>query len=165
MAKTYNEKLRHSGDLPKVAQIEGKKALRYHADTMLIAPPMAYDAQMKRVPEGRVTTIDRIMSHLAEQHGAGCTCPMTAGMFVNIAAHASVERAGIDETPYWRTLKKQGELSEKYPGGVAGQRALLEAEGHTIRQKGAKTFVAEYEARLFPLAEPETSDAKDQTHG
>lgn len=151
MRKTYNEKLHTSGDLPVVAPIDGKKALRYHAETMLIAPPLAYDAVMKRVPKGRLTTIDRIMAHLARAHGAGCTCPMTAGMFVNIAARASAERADIDETPYWRTLRKDGELSDKYPGGVEAQRALLEAEGHAIRQKGKRSFVIDYQQSLFPL--------------
>ncbi|GHV87116.1 hypothetical protein AGMMS50255_4120 [Spirochaetia bacterium] len=152
--KTFNEKLNFRGDLPKVAQItEPWKIERYKATTMLIAAPLEYDALMKKVPRGKLTTIDRMMAHLAKQHGAGCACPMTAGMFVNIAAHASEERFGQDrfgknETPWWRTLKKDGQLNEKFPDGIEGQKARLEAEGHTVVQKGKRYLVEGYEGKV-----------------
>ena len=41
-----------------------------------------------------------------------------------------------DKTPYWRTLKANGELNAKYPGGVEAQKEMLEKEGHTVIQKG-----------------------------
>ena len=59
-----------------------------------------------------------------------------------------------DETPYWRTLKANGELNEKYPNGIEAQKAKLEAEGHTIIQKGRKNvryYVKDYENSLFVL--------------
>lgn len=147
--KSYNEKLRHSADLPKVENIAGtKQAERLKAQTMLIAAPLEYDALMKRVPPGRLITIDRLMAFLATQHGADIACPMTAGIFVNIAAHANEERLGVDETPYWRTLKKGGELSEKYPGGLIGHQQKLEAEGHTVTQRGKRLFVQDYADKL-----------------
>ncbi|GHU07696.1 hypothetical protein FACS1894151_02420 [Spirochaetia bacterium] len=152
--KTYNEKLNHSGDLPKVGIItEPKKMARYNATTMLIAAPLNYDALMKKVPMGKLTTIDRMMAFLAKKYGADCTCPMTAGMFVNIAAHASEERAGKDETPWWRVLKKNGLLNEKYPDGIEGQKVRLEAEGHTVVQKGQKYFVQGYEQKLWEITD------------
>ena len=58
-------------------------------------------------------------------------------------AHASVER-GADDTPYWRTLKKDGELNEKYPEGIDGQKFRLEMEGHTVIQKGKRYFVKDF---------------------
>lgn len=72
---------------------------------MLIAPPISYDELMRRVPCGRLITSDGVRDYLAREHGADFTCPLTAGIFMNIAARASEER-GTDETPYWRTLKK-----------------------------------------------------------
>jgi hypothetical protein len=148
--KTFNEKLRHSGDLPKVENIAGtKQGERLQAQTMLIAAPLEYDELMKRVPFGHLTTIDRLMTFLAQKHSADTACPMTAGIFVNIAARASEERLGLDETPYWRTLKKGGELSEKYPGGLEGQQHKLEGEGHKVTQRGKRFFVQDYEAKLF----------------
>jgi hypothetical protein len=37
-----------------------------------------------------------------------------------------------DYTPYWRTVKVRGALSEKFPGGVESHGKRLEAEGHSI---------------------------------
>ena len=59
-----------------------------------------------------------------------------------------------DEMPYWRTLKANGELNPKYPGGIEAQRTALEAEGHTIIQKGRQNiryFVKDFERFLFEL--------------
>lgn len=150
--KTFDEKLRDSKDMPKIEVIDDPRSVaRFGGERMLIAPPAAYDEIMKRVPEGAVITADRLRAHLAQRHGADFTCPLTAGIFVNIAAHASAERGGTDETPYWRTLKKDGELNEKYPGGVDGQKLRLEMEGHTVMQKGKRFFVERYEEKLFAL--------------
>ena len=120
---------------------------------MFFAPPLAYDALMRRVPWGRLTTVGYMREYLARQNHADFTDPITAGIFVSIAAWASFQREG-DETPYWRTLKANGELNPKYPGGVQAQKARLEAEGHTILQKGRtniRYYVKDYEQTLFPL--------------
>ena len=69
---------------------------------------------------------------------------------MNIAAKASVER-GVDETPYWRTIKTEGELNEKFPDGIEGHKALLEMEGHTIVQKGKRYFVKDFADKRFGL--------------
>ena len=36
-------------------------------------------------------------------------------------------------TPYWRTIKDDGKLNEKFPGGVRAQAAKLRQEGFTIQ--------------------------------
>ena len=116
-------------------------------------PPLAYDHLMKTIPRGQVITLGEIRAYLARTGGADFTDPITAGIFVSIAAWASVQRTG-DETPYWRTLKAGGELNPKYPGGVEAQKAKLEAEGHTILSKGRKNiryYVKDYEKALFVL--------------
>ena len=147
--KTFNEKLQFSGDLPKVEKLTSPRLIeRYKADTMVIAAPLEYDGLMKKVPAGKLTTIDRMMACMAKKHNAGSACPMTAGIFVNISAHASEERGGKNETPWWRTLKKDGVLNEKFPGGTEMQKAHLEAEGHTIIQKGKRYFVEGYEEKI-----------------
>jgi len=150
--KTYNEKLNNAGDLPKVEDLSGKPEAvkRFGGDKLLIAAPMQYNEIMARIPEGKVTTVDRIREFLAKCAGADATCPLTAGIFTNICAHASVER-DTDHIPYWRTLKANGELNEKYPDGIDGQKVLLETEGHKIIQKGKKYFVQDYEKNLYDL--------------
>jgi len=150
MPKTATEKLAHSGNLPKVAVIENPAAqARLGGRTMLVAPPTDYDQLMKQVPEGRIITQDRLRQVLAKRYDADTTCPTTAGIFTRLAAEANDERRGIDPTPWWRTLKRGGELNPKYPGGVERQRALLEAEGHWVVQRGARWFVEDFEAALW----------------
>jgi len=149
--KTFNEKLNDSKKFPEVVELTDPRSIeRFRGTRMLIAPPLAYDRLMRQVPEGKVVTSDLIRDYLAGAHGADFTCPLTAGIFMNIVAGASVER-GTDETPYWRTLKKDGELNEKYPGGIEDQKALLEAEGHTVIQKGKRYFVKDYSQKLYEL--------------
>ncbi|NLD49437.1 MAG: methylated DNA-protein cysteine methyltransferase [Clostridiaceae bacterium] len=151
--KSFNQKLQDSKDMPKISEISDPKAVKMYGGTkLLIAPPLAYDEIMRKVPEGKVITSDYIRSYLAKKHGADNTCPLTAGIFINIAAQASVER-GADETPYWRTLKKDGELNEKYPDGIEGQKIHLEKEGHNIIQKGKRYFVENYKESFFELEE------------
>lgn len=94
-----------------------------------------------------------IREYFARENGADFTEPITAGIFVSIAAWASAQRSG-DETPWWRTLKANGELNPKYPGGIQAQREKLEAEGHEIVQRGRKDirfYVKDYEEYLFEL--------------
>lgn len=151
--KTANEKLNDSRDMPKIAILEDPKAIgRYGGNRLLIAPPLDYDALMKQVPQGKVTTSDRIRDHLARRYKADATCPLTAGIFINIVAQASLERDGL-VTPYWRTLKKDGEINEKFPGGLEEQRLLLEGEGHKVIKKGSRYFVADYLNHLFDFTD------------
>jgi alkylated DNA nucleotide flippase Atl1 len=149
--KTYNEKLKNSVDMPKVVEVTEPAAVsRYGGTKMLIAPPLFYDTVMKKIPLGQVTTSQAIRDYLAQRECADYTCQLTAGIFINIVAHASVERKE-DPTPYWRTLKKDGELNEKYPDGIDGQKLYLEMEGHEIIKKGNKYFVKDYSKKLYPL--------------
>jgi len=149
--KTWNEKLNDSKNMPVVETVDCIFAARQGGPRMLLAPPLAYDALMRRVPKGKLITIPQMRVHLAKQHNADWTCPMTAGIFVNIAAKASVERQGKDETPWWRTVKKDGELCEKFPDGIDGHKLLLEMEGHKVIQKGKRYFVEGYEGKLFSI--------------
>jgi len=133
--KSWREKLADSKGLPKVAEITDKMSKRWGTGTVVIPAPKEVDEIMAKVPEGKVTTINQIRSVLAQRHGATIGCPITTGIFAQIAARAAEEAAAEgrkDITPYWRTLKSSGELNEKYPGGVEAQAAHLKEEGHTI---------------------------------
>jgi hypothetical protein len=109
---------------------------------------------MRTVPKGRITTINELRAALARQHHTETACPITTGIFSWIAANAAAEAeaAGAKKiTPYWRTLKTGGELNAKYPGGVAGVRRKLAAEGHVFEKRGKRTFVRDLDAVRFPL--------------
>ena len=150
--KDFNAMLRDSKDMPKMQIITDQKSIeKYGGDRMYFAPPMDYDAAMRRVPYGKLTTVGDIRAWFAKQSGADFTEPITAGIFVSIAAWASYPR-GEDETPWWRTLKANGELNPKYPGGAEAQKEKLEAEGHTVIRKGRTKInyvVKDYEESLF----------------
>jgi len=150
--KTYNEKLNSPGELPKIEDLSAKpKSIEKFGGTkLLVAAPMQYNEIMAKIPEGKLITADKIRAYLAERAGADATCPLTAGLFVNICANASEERDN-KKIPWWRTLKTGGELNEKYPGGVDGQKLLLEMEGHAVVKKGKRCFVADYEKSLYNL--------------
>ena len=135
LVKSWREKLADDRGLPKVAPITEKMSQRWGTGTVVIPAPGEVAEIMRRVPEGRLITINRIREILARNHGASIGCPITTGIFAWVAAHAAEEDAGegmADITPYWRTLKSGGELNPKYPGGVSAQSARLVAEGHTI---------------------------------
>ena len=150
--KDFNAMLRDSKDMPKIQVITDRKSIeKYGGDRMYFAPPMDYDAAMRRVPYGKLTTVGEIRAFFAAQSGADFTEPITAGIFVSIAAWASFQR-GEDETPWWRTLKANGELNPKSPGGVEAQKEKLEAEGHIVLQKGrtnSEYVVKDYEKALY----------------
>ena len=152
--KTWCEKLEYSKDLPRVVKITGKMSKKWGAGTVVIPAPIEVDELMRKVPEGKLTTINDIRAALAKRHGATIGCPITTGIFASVAARAAEERrqkGRKDITPYWRTLKLGGVINEKYPDGVEEQKKLLAKEGHKIMQKGKKTVVADYQKSLARL--------------
>lgn len=154
--KDFNAMLHDGKDMPKIQIITDEKSIaKYGGSRMYFAPPVDYDRVMRRVPWGRLITVGKIREYFARENNADFTEPITAGVFVSIAAWASFQRSD-DETPYWRTLKAGGELNAKYPGGVEAQKERLEAEGHVIVQKGRtnlRYYVRDYEKKLFELGQ------------
>jgi alkylated DNA nucleotide flippase Atl1 len=79
------------------------------------------------------------------------------GDFIMTAANAAEEAAqeGTNmNIPYWRTLKADGFLNEKYPGGAEAQKRRLEEEGFVIRKKGKRYRVPNYRDYLVNLSAP-----------
>jgi len=168
--KSAIEKLHESHGLPKVEKITAKMSKRWLAGrslgesrgegTVVIPAPIEVDEIMKKVPKGKIITINQIREILAKKHQATIGCPITCGIFAWIAAYAAEEARLAEDsrklgesrretiTPWWRTLKSEGMLNEKYPGGAENQKDLLEQEGHQIIKKGKNYFVADFEKLL-----------------
>jgi hypothetical protein len=145
--KTWQEKLADAKGFPKVYPIDDTKSQRWGKGTFVIPAPMEVDELMRRVPKGKLTTIDELRKALARRHGATIACPITTGIFAWIAAHAAAEAEAegkANTTAYWRTLKSNGELNPKYPGGIAGLKRRLAAEKHQVVQRGKRFFVSDY---------------------
>ena len=140
---------------PKVVQIPERMQARFGIGTMLIPRPLDVDALMREIPKGRLATVTQLREELARRSQANVTCPLTTGIFVRIAAEAAEEdrRSGKKSiTPYWRILTAEGRLNAKFPGGVAGQKSKLMAEGHRVEKaKGKKPpSVKDFARRLLP---------------
>jgi hypothetical protein len=142
--KTWREKLADDKGLPKVEKITEKMSKRWGTGTVAIPAPREVDEIMRKVPKGKLITINEIRQTIAEKHKATIGCPITTGIFVWVSTNAAMEESVEGRktiTPFWRILKTGGELNPKYPGGIEGQRTYLESEGHKIIQKGNKYTV------------------------
>lgn len=149
--KSWREKLHTAGDLPKVVKLNEKQQKFFRAKTLAIPSPVEVDGIMRKVPKGKLITINHIRNIVAARHKADAGCPITTGIFAWIASYAAEEDRDAGKkriTPYWRTLKNGGELNPKYPGGIKEQSAALKGEGLKIRSKGKRVFVEDYEKNL-----------------
>ena len=153
--KSWEEKLNHEQEV-KIEDIPEKWAKNIGHGKMVILTPMIIDSFIKKIPQGRVTTINLIRNHFAREYNVDMTCPITTGIFSWIAAWASEERKENDSkdiTPWWRVLKEGGKLNPKYPGGVKHHASYLEKEGQLI-MKGKydnSWKVKDYEKHLMDI--------------
>jgi alkylated DNA nucleotide flippase Atl1 len=158
--KTWQEKLADKDSLPKVLNLE-KRFPCYSAvhkmgaeagDPVVLVNPSEVVELMKKVPVGKCTTIVEICRFIAKQHRVKGCCSLTTGIFIMTAANAAEEALQENRAmniPYWRTLKTDGYLNDKYPGGAESQKKLLEIEGFNVASKGKKYRVLNYELHLI----------------
>ncbi len=141
--KSWREKLENPPEgLPKVVSGPPKWEKRFGGRRVLVATPLLVDGLIRKVQKGKLVTVRQIRGRLAQDFEVDSTCPLTTGIFVRIAAETAEEdlQMGRSEiTPYWRVIRDDGSLNEKFPGGVVAQAAHLRQEGHTIEPgKGKK---------------------------
>jgi alkylated DNA nucleotide flippase Atl1 len=158
--KSWQEKLADKKGLPKMLKLQ-KRFPCYNAvhkmgaeagDDVVLVNPSEVVEEMKKVPKGKLITIVEICKEITKKHNVRACCSLTTGIFIMTAANAAEEAAkqGKDlDIPYWRTLKANGFLNEKYPGGVEAQREKLENEGLPVTKKGKKYFVQSYQDYLI----------------
>jgi hypothetical protein len=158
--KTWQEKMADKEGLPKILPLEERFPC-YNAlhnmgveagDPVVLVNPGEAAALMRQVPYGHLTTIVEICQSIARRHQVKGCCTLTTGIFIMTAANAAAEAGGAPselDIPYWRTLKADGFLNEKFPGGAEAHKALLEKEGFTVARKGKRHFVENYRRYLF----------------
>ena len=149
--RSWREKL-EKDQPPKVVKVPLKMQKRFGTGTMLVPRPMDVDVLMRKIPKGKLATTTQICDRLAKDCKADCACPMTTGIFIKIAAETAEEdlRNGKEKiTPYWRVIKADGSLNEKFPGGTEAQAKRLGQEGHVISV--GKPRVKEFEKALAKL--------------
>ena len=160
--KSWQEKLADKKGLPKILSLE-KKFPCYNAvhkmgaqagDKVVLVNPSEVVEIMRRVPKGKLITITEICKEIAKNHKVKACCSLTTGIFIMTAANAAEEAAKQGKNldiPYWRTLKANGFLNKKYPGGAEAQRNKLENEGFKVLQRGKMFFVKDYENFLAKI--------------
>ena len=110
-----------------VAKLDGAKAAKWNAETMLIPSPAMIREAIAAIPHGTTKTVVQIRQELAEANGADVTCPRATTIGWLLVAEAA-EEDGSDVTPWWR-LTRDGKPEPKLPGGRDGHRARLRDEG------------------------------------
>jgi alkylated DNA nucleotide flippase Atl1 len=158
--KSWQEKLVDKQGYPKVLRLE-KRFPCYNAvhnmgaeagDNVVLVNPSEVVEIMKKVPKGKLITIVEICKRIAKKHNVKGCCSLTTGIFIMTAANAAEEasKQGRDlGIPYWRTLKANGFLNDKYPSGVEAQKTLLEREGFTVIPRGKKYVVQDFQSFLI----------------
>jgi len=140
--KSWSEKLQEAKakeDLPKSFYCDKAK------QQLLVPSPAQIEHEIRGIRKGRVKTIKQVTDKLAVEHKVDLCCPMTAGIFAWIIAHAHHEMAEQGKkrvAPWWRLIKTDGQLNLKYPGNGLLQKQKLEAEGHSVVKKGKKLLLA-----------------------
>jgi len=134
-AKSWREKLEKNVGLPRIVDIPKKMERRLGKGKLLVPKPLDVDALIRKVNQGKLVTQEQIREKLAKDFKVDVTCPITTGIFIRIAAEAAEEdlRNGRKQiTPYWRVIKGDGSLNEKFPGEGKIQVSRLKEEGHCI---------------------------------
>ncbi len=167
MKKTWQEKLQDKPSFPKVLLLE-KRFPCYNAvhkmgaevgDEIVLVNPLEVVEIMKRVPKGRLITLVEVCRQIARNHDVKGCCSLTTGIFIMTAANA-VEEASKEgkslDIPYWRTLKADGFLNDKYPDGQEAHKRLLEGENFRVIARGKKYQVVDYEKYLWKATQKST---------
>lgn len=154
MAKTALEKLNVSKQPKIVSPVpEGFPGWQENR-SMVVSTPREIDSIVRRIPEGRLVTLDSIRTHLRTKYATDMACPVSTAIFINIVAAAAEEmaaRGDVDIAPWWRILKNGGLLNPKFPGGADAQAARLEAEGFMVIRGKRGLTVKDYEHYLVEL--------------
>ena len=150
----FRKKLHDKKDFPKIKTIPKKLNKSWGKGKFVMPSPLEVNVLMKKVPKGKLTTINEIRKKLAKKYKTTTACPLVTGIFSWIAANAAKEDAQDGKkniTPYWRTLKSDGKINLKYPGGIPFQKRKLINENHKIVLKGKNYFVENFKNKLFKL--------------
>ena len=84
---------------------------------MLLPSQGTVAAAIKEIPSGKVATLDLLRSELARRAGVEAVCPFQTKQAIRAIAGQS------EPVPFWRLVRKNGEMLNYLPGGSASQAA------------------------------------------
>lgn len=104
--------------------------------TFLIATPTIVADYVRNIPEGKHVPIKQMREDLAVEYKADYTCPVTAGIFLRIAAEHAYEelmkgKSVSKITPFWRMIDLKSPSAKKLACGEVFIKEMREKEGLT----------------------------------
>jgi alkylated DNA nucleotide flippase Atl1 len=112
---------------------------------MLLPGPAAVESVLVDIPLHRLLTTGQLRQELTRKFGVQGTCPVTTQK-----ALMTLARDPGKQVPYWRVINQNGGLVSRFPGGVQGHAARLQAEGFSIEIKGGTQRVKNFKAYILP---------------
>ena len=157
MAKKQSWREYLNGVEEKIHKITPEWEEKLGNGNILIPAPKDIERIIKLVGKGKLITVDMIREQLAKEKGVRLTAAAPTSIYLKKIALASEEEEQLNNkeiTAYWRVLKANGLVNEKFPGGLEKQQALLQQEGHQIELFGKRKKVpkvVDYEKCLVDL--------------
>jgi hypothetical protein len=101
MAKTATQKMQ----TPEVAKIvkelpPGARNWGPPGATMVISTPREIDFYVRKIPKGKLATLESLRHVIAARHGTTITCPVTTGIFLGSVARAAAEQEMLGVTSH-----------------------------------------------------------------
>lgn len=153
---SWREKLEKTQEA-RIVNIMPKMEKRFGKVKMLIPKPLDVDALIRKVKKGKLITQKQIREKLAKEFKVNVTCPITTGIFIRIVAEAAEEdlkegRKGEKQiAPYWRVIRPDGSLIDKFPSGIKAQAKHLKEEGFKIEPYKKVLKIKDFEKYLVKL--------------
>ena len=110
---------------------------------MLLPSAATVAALIKKVPKHKLITTNLVCQELSHQFKVRGTCPVTTQK-----ALQAIARDPTENVAYWRVINANGGLIVRFPGGAAGQEALLRKEGFTMDPTGKVPKVKNFRKSL-----------------
>lgn len=122
MAKSWSEKFTHPPQVV-VKKLDTPYAGQEPGVRMLIPTPAVVAAYVESIPEGESRSMPQLRDDLAVAHKADFTCPLTAGIFLRIAAERAWEMHEAGKplkaiTPFWRAVDLKSPMTKKLACGL-----------------------------------------------
>jgi alkylated DNA nucleotide flippase Atl1 len=133
-----------SGEILDVIVDIPKERVKFFGGTgkMLLPSPATVAALIKKIPKRKLITTSLLCKELTDQFKVRGTCPVTTQKALQAIAREK-------NIAYWRVINSNGGLIARFPGGAAGQAALLVEEGFTIDTKGKVSKVKNFRESLW----------------
>jgi hypothetical protein len=116
------------------------------AGKMLLPSPATVAAQIEKMPAGTLITTNLLCQKLTQQFNVRGTCPVTTQKALQVIA-----RDPSSAVAYWRVVKANGGLINRFPGGADGQAERLRKEGFTLDETGKTPKVMNFRQSLVSL--------------